>query len=175
MYMTPLLAPQSMPRAPLLTSHTMYATPCRHCFEVACVPKTVTDRYGEALNRNNVCYDPTRTVVVKIIDRCACCASAFGSLHSQQSMVHQARLLLMLHQPTTCVHSSSLHADHMACAAWPTLGSPHTLIASRRIRQVMTSIFAVLLYLQLPLLPYELRLQPGKWVAVGASSCWQHT
>lgn len=35
------------------------------------MPKTVTDRYGQALDRTNVCYDTTRTVVVKIVDRYA--------------------------------------------------------------------------------------------------------
>jgi hypothetical protein len=31
----------------------------------------VTDRYGQALDRTNVYYDTTRTVVVKIVDRYA--------------------------------------------------------------------------------------------------------
>ena len=42
---------------------------CRTCYEVACNPKTITDRYGEVLDRQNACYDTSKTIVVKVIDR----------------------------------------------------------------------------------------------------------
>lgn len=44
------------------------------------MPKTVTDRYGQALDRTNVCYDTTRTVVVKIVDRYALSCTAASAL-----------------------------------------------------------------------------------------------
>lgn len=33
---------------------------------------TFTDGYGNSLDRTNVCYDPSASVVVRVVDTCPC-------------------------------------------------------------------------------------------------------
>jgi hypothetical protein len=39
---------------------------------VSCRPATVVDGYGSSLDRNKACYDPTKTVIITIVDACPC-------------------------------------------------------------------------------------------------------
>jgi len=42
---------------------------CGKCLEVACENKDFFDNYGGWQQRSSACYDTSRTVVVKIVDR----------------------------------------------------------------------------------------------------------
>lgn len=55
-------------------AHPDYEGVCGSCYEVKCHPMDMYDRYGGELKRSmhNVCKDPNRSVVVKIIDTCPC-------------------------------------------------------------------------------------------------------
>ena len=60
---------------PTRCKHIVLATlrlRCRRCYEVKCDPRTFTDGYGEVLDRTTVCYDPTTSVVIQIVDACPC-------------------------------------------------------------------------------------------------------
>ncbi len=56
----------------LLTVCAVVLLGCRTCYEVRCRPSTFTDGYGETLQREDACYDPTKTVVLTIADACPC-------------------------------------------------------------------------------------------------------
>ena len=73
---------------------------CGRCVEVACVNKDFADSFGQWQQRSNACYDESRTVVVKIVDRCV--PHALGPLHA-----------------CSCMHR---HAH--ACTCMPSLGMP---------------------------------------------------
>lgn len=45
---------------------------CGQCFEVACVNQNFRDGYGQELQRDYVCYDESKSVIVKVADRCDC-------------------------------------------------------------------------------------------------------
>ncbi|PNH12715.1 Expansin-A15 [Tetrabaena socialis] len=45
---------------------------CGKCFEVSCRNADFQDGYGETLSRSNVCYDPSKSVVITIVDACPC-------------------------------------------------------------------------------------------------------
>lgn len=65
--------PSSMsPCSALLTIRYVVLLGCRTCYEVRCRPSTFTDGYGETLQREDACYDPTKTVVLTIADACPC-------------------------------------------------------------------------------------------------------
>jgi hypothetical protein len=49
---------------------------CGRCLEVACRNVDFHDGYGAVQQRSGACYDETRSIVVKIVDRCA------GSAHA---------------------------------------------------------------------------------------------
>jgi len=49
-----------------------YKGSCGKCKEVRCKPAGFRDGYGEWLDRNNVCYDTSASVVVTITDSCPC-------------------------------------------------------------------------------------------------------
>ena len=44
----------------------------RKCKEVRCKPRDFADGYGAWLQRSNVCFDASASVVVQIVDTCAC-------------------------------------------------------------------------------------------------------
>ncbi|GMH39372.1 hypothetical protein BSKO_07270 [Bryopsis sp. KO-2023] len=52
--------------------HYEFAGSCGKCYEVACNPMGFNDNYGNHLDRNNVCQDSSKSVVVKITDTCPC-------------------------------------------------------------------------------------------------------
>ena len=74
-----------------------FKSSCGRCLEVACVDRDFSDGYGERLQRTGACYDAGRTVVVKIVDRCAdldsggggggvaggCCWGCMGGLEGE--------------------------------------------------------------------------------------------
>eukprot|EP00877_Chromochloris_zofingiensis_P011457 jgi/Chrzof1/6565/Cz19g01080.t1 len=49
-----------------------YANSCGRCYEVSCRPATFNDGYGSQLDREGVCKDPSKSVVVRITDTCPC-------------------------------------------------------------------------------------------------------
>jgi hypothetical protein len=42
---------------------------CRSCWEVSCVDSDFNDGYGAKCSRSNACYDTSKSVVIKIVDR----------------------------------------------------------------------------------------------------------
>ena len=49
-----------------------YKGSCGKCKEVRCKQAGFRDGYGEWLDRNNVCYDTSASVVVTVTDSCPC-------------------------------------------------------------------------------------------------------
>lgn len=45
-----------------------YSGSCGTCKEVRCKDMSFKDGYGETLDRNSACYDPSASVVVTITD-----------------------------------------------------------------------------------------------------------
>lgn len=44
---------------------------CGRCYEVKCDPQSaVPDGYGQTHERSSVCYDTSKTVVVRTVDNC---------------------------------------------------------------------------------------------------------
>eukprot|EP01025_Chloroclados_australasicus_P007671 TRINITY_DN12532_c0_g1_i2.p4 TRINITY_DN12532_c0_g1~~TRINITY_DN12532_c0_g1_i2.p4 ORF type:complete len:199 (+),score=1.47 TRINITY_DN12532_c0_g1_i2:126-722(+) len=58
--------------AAISDQHWAYSYSCGICFEVKCNPASFTDGYGQTLDRTQSCYDPEASVVVMIVDVCAC-------------------------------------------------------------------------------------------------------
>lgn len=53
-------------------AHYEYQGSCGKCYEIGCEPMVFTDNYGESIDRMESCVDPERTVIVTIVDTCAC-------------------------------------------------------------------------------------------------------
>ncbi|PNH12716.1 Expansin-A24 [Tetrabaena socialis] len=49
-----------------------FSSSCGKCFEVSCRNADFQDGYGETLSRSNACYDPSKSVVITIVDACPC-------------------------------------------------------------------------------------------------------
>lgn len=49
-----------------------FAGSCGSCYEVACRPAKFKDAFGQYLDRESACKDPSKTVVVRITDSCPC-------------------------------------------------------------------------------------------------------
>ena len=47
-----------------------YQGSCGKCKEIKCKPMSFRDGYGETLDRNSACYDPSASVVVMVTDTC---------------------------------------------------------------------------------------------------------
>ncbi|KAI7842555.1 hypothetical protein COHA_003792 [Chlorella ohadii] len=45
---------------------------CGRCYEIRCNPIKFKDGYGAELDRKSVCYDPSASVVIQIVDACPC-------------------------------------------------------------------------------------------------------
>ena len=45
---------------------------CGRCYEVKCRNTVLTDGYGESIDRSSVCFDESKTVVVRTVDNCPC-------------------------------------------------------------------------------------------------------
>jgi hypothetical protein len=45
---------------------------CGRCKEVRCTPMLFSDGYGEWLDRTNMCYDESASIVVMVTDTCPC-------------------------------------------------------------------------------------------------------
>lgn len=52
--------------------HFEYSGSCGICYEVACNPTAFTDNYGNTIQRQDSCHDPTQSIVVRITDTCPC-------------------------------------------------------------------------------------------------------
>ncbi|WIA29269.1 hypothetical protein OEZ86_011777 [Tetradesmus obliquus] len=49
-----------------------YRGSCGVCYEIKCESSSVRDGYGENIDRNGVCKDTSKSVIVKITDTCPC-------------------------------------------------------------------------------------------------------
>lgn len=45
---------------------------CGRCYEVKCRNTVMTDGYGDSIDRSSVCFDESKTVVVRTVDNCPC-------------------------------------------------------------------------------------------------------
>jgi hypothetical protein len=53
----------------LASFFSLLCASCRSCFEVSCVDSDFSDGYGAKMDRSSACYDTSKSVVIKIVDR----------------------------------------------------------------------------------------------------------
>lgn len=58
--------------AALSDTNPDYAGSCGKCYELRCANMVFSDNYNETIDRSNVCYDTTGSLVLKIVDSCPC-------------------------------------------------------------------------------------------------------
>ncbi|PRW60661.1 hypothetical protein C2E21_0949 [Chlorella sorokiniana] len=49
-----------------------FAGSCGRCYEVKCDSRWVKDGYGASFDRTHVCYDPSASLLLRIVDSCPC-------------------------------------------------------------------------------------------------------
>jgi len=58
--------------AAISDSSPEFPASCGRCYEVKCRNTVLTDGYGESIDRSSVCFDDTKSVVVRTVDNCPC-------------------------------------------------------------------------------------------------------
>lgn len=56
----------------LADANADFAGSCGRCYEVSCDPTVFKDNFGNDIDRRQVCYDPSQSLVVRVTDACPC-------------------------------------------------------------------------------------------------------